>query len=332
MIKKNLLEAYIKSIIKEGFSLNKYPDLVNKINSKFEAETKGLDREKIQNWSRYYMSDLVINLLIREKLVELGSGESREGWCFNDQDWIIKVAKNKFGASIIKQEIEVYNKKHGPGASDLFVKVYDWDKKNEVISGLPYWMICQKVVILKNFNDLEALKQIFPTFWNAIKEEDTRKNYANTFRSFVSDTLFSMVNSGRSNISLKAKKRKFEEIQSLEAQIANLHREMIRFSNVTGKESDSKKYKNLIEVLRKKIEDLTRPTASKNDFYNAMISEWPNESSIKPFEDIVFEKDFERIAAGFGYIKTDDLHDENIGIIPSSFPSPEDFVIIDFMI
>lgn len=323
-----LLEKYIRYKIKESFSPNKIKEIAERLRQSCQEciDQWGGDPRR-PNAVDYHMSNCILSVMYKLNLDSLGSGESREAYEVPGEDWVIKVAKDSYGAKIIRQEVEISEGRHGQGARDIFVEVYDYDKLNSN----PYWMICQRVEVLHDFEDFEALKRIFPTFYNAIKDEDSHKNFLNSFKSFVSDTLFDMVNMSQSH-SLSDKKRKYEEYMQLEKEIADEYRKELDVSLTSKDKPDYSVYRQLQKKAFNEREKMTRPQAGKEDFYRAMISAWPREKNIKPIDEIQFGEDFRRIANAFGYIKTDDLHDENIGIIPSSNPKPSDFVILDFML
>ena len=323
-----LLEKYIRYKLRESIDSNK----LSYISQTLEKSCQ----ECIDQWGGdprrpgavdYHMSNCVLRAIYKLNLDSLGSGESREAYDVPGEDWVIKVAKDSYGAKIIKQEVEISEGVHGQGARDIFVKVYDYDRLNDK----PYWMICEKVEVLHDFEDFEALKRIFPTFYDAIKDEDPHKNFLSSFKSFISDTLFDMVNMSQSH-SLRDKKRKYDEYMQLEKEIADEYRKELDISLTSKGEPDYSRYNELQKKAFDEREKMTRPQAGKEHFYRAMISAWPREKNIKPIEEIRFGKDFKRIARAFAYIKSDDLHDENLGIIPSSVPSPKDFVILDFML
>ena len=89
------------------------------------------------------------------------------------------------GAKINKEEVEISQGKHGLGAREIFIKVYDYDKFSE----LPCWIICQKVIPITYINDLNVLKKAFPTFWNMIKDGDVHKSAGFHFRNMICMTL-----------------------------------------------------------------------------------------------------------------------------------------------
>jgi len=73
---------------------------------------------------------------------------------------------------------------------------------------------------------------------------------------------------------------------------------------------------------------------SEEDFYSCMkeASWFNNMPQVKTFEEIRFGEDFRRIARACAYTRPEDMHDGNIGIVPSSNPNPQDLVILDYMI
>ena len=71
---------------------------------------------------------------------------------------------------------------------------------------------------------------------------------------------------------------------------------------------------------------------NEEGFYIAMEEASIDEGSLKPFEAIKFDLDFNKIAQACAYSRPDDMHSGNIGIIPSGSPSPKDIVILDYSI
>ena len=132
--------------------------------------------------------------------------------------------------------------------------------------------------------------------------------------------------------SLRQKQKAFKNFEDLEGKKAKDYRDALMFSRATNKSIP----KDLIKKSNRKAFDakeyILRPNASKEAFYKGLISAIPDEDMIKDIADIDFGEDFERICRAFAFVKTKDLHDENIGIRRSSHPNPSDFVIIDFML
>ena len=62
----------------------------------------------------------------------------------SNEEWVLKIAKNKLGVDSNKEEIEISGGTHGLSARDIFIKVYDYDR----VGDEPFWLICQKVVPL----------------------------------------------------------------------------------------------------------------------------------------------------------------------------------------
>lgn len=72
---------------------------------------------------------------------------------------------------------------------------------------------------------------------------------------------------------------------------------------------------------------------SRKDFYNAIKeANFHGEESIVDFDKLIFSEDAIKIIRACAYSIPIDMHNENIGIINSGSPSPEDIVIIDYMI
>jgi hypothetical protein len=325
-----LLEKYIKRVLKENISLNDTVGLVKMLNDKSKECIEFFEKEDRLSAIPYNSYRYILEVIEEINIDRIGSGESREAYSFENVDWVLKVAVNNFGAKVLKQEIEISQMSkelsdHGSGAQDMFVEVYHYDEINDK----PIWMICEKVEILHDFEDMESLVKIFPTFWNAIREEYKSKVKLYAFKDLISGTLYDMINSKFD--SSKKKKKAFKDWQDLEGESARVYRDAMMFSRSTNKSI----HKDLIRKANRKAqgakEYIIRPNASKVAFHEALISSIPNEDMIKDIADINFGEDFKRICRAFAYIKTEDLHDENIGIRSSSNPNPTDFVIIDFM-
>jgi hypothetical protein len=326
-----LLEKYIRYRLKENFGHKKINDLVRRLNDKSQECIDYFTSKRREKSIPYKIYGYILEAIEELNLEFIASGESREAYTISGEEWVLKVAKNQFGSEVLQQEIDISESVHGLGARDLFVEVYDFDKINEK----PMWIICQKVEILHDFEDFDSLTKMFPTFWNAIKEKNKSAISVDYFKSLISDTLYEMANSR--NYSLSQKRRMFEEYKQLEKEIEDEYRKILDVTLSGGKESrrDYTHYNELVRKLntiKNKFEYSLESHVDKNMFYEAMISASPKEEIIKSIDDIQFSEDFRRIAKAFAYIKTDDLHDENIGIVPSSNPNPNDFVILDFMI
>ena len=66
---------------------------------------------------------------------------------------------------------------------------------------------------------------------------------------------------------------------------------------------------------------------SKENFYKAVSK---SQVDCIDFDDVVFYEDFKKISSSFAYIRSEDLHDGNIGLTSLKNPSPESIVILDF--
>ncbi len=326
-----LLESYIKGFLKENFNRDLLKVLVDKLDKKSQECIDFFTSEGRESAIEYHSYRYILEVIEEMNLDRIGYGESREAYSFENEDWVLKVAVNSFGSKVLKQEIEISQisqdeASHGAGARDIFVEVYDYDRKN--VS--PVWMICEKVEVLHEFEDMSALVKIFPTFWDAIKEERKSEVKVVAFKSFIDDTLYGMINAKFN--SLRQKQKAAKNLQGIEGEVASAYRDALMFSRVTNKSIPN----NVIKKLKRKSFDakeyILRPNANKEAFYKGLISAMPDESMIKDINDIRFGEDFKRICRAFAFVKTEDLHDENIGIRRSSHPSPSDFVIIDFML
>ena len=125
-------------------------------------------------------------LSCNSSLKKVGEGSFRNAYTIPNEEWVLKIAKNKLGVDANKEEIEISEGKHGLGARDIFMKVYDYDRVNND----PHWLICQKVVPLYAINDLNVLKKAFPTFWNILAEGDSSRESVDNFK-YMLDGVFS---------------------------------------------------------------------------------------------------------------------------------------------
>jgi len=172
-------ESNISSLIKK---LNDNRDELIKIVEKGGSEAFLFDFEGDILDSPLY--DFILNC--NASLKKLGEGSFRNAYTISNEEWVLKIAKNKLGVDANKQEIEISTGKHGLGARDIFMKIYDYDR----VDSDPFWLICQKVVPLYAINDLGVLKKAFPTFWNILHDEDGSRNSADGFK-YMLDGVFS---------------------------------------------------------------------------------------------------------------------------------------------
>ena len=213
----------------------------------------------------------------------------------------MKLANSTEGAKVNKQEIELSGGVHGLSARDIFIKVYDYDKINE----LPWWVICQRVIPLHDVDDIELLKRIFPTFWNILNSVTDNMNMyiakstmrdASKFIDFITKMLI------RSVIASQKVKKPTKDNKGWD--YLNNKQKPPYYSKIS--------YKGLSKKI---IYD------AANDFFKG---------TILPIEDISFGEDFKKLSQGLTYVGTTDLDEGNLGIIKSSNPSPKDIVILDF--
>ena len=124
-----------------------------------------------------------------EILQNLGffSSKSKEGAerkvYFSESDFfVIKIARNNKGLVTNSNEVDISKGIHGKAAESIFVNVYEYDNQN--IN--PVWIICEKVISLDTLNDLNILKELFPTF-DRVTSFSINDPYQ--FKSLVTQTL-----------------------------------------------------------------------------------------------------------------------------------------------
>ena len=71
---------------------------------------------------------------------------------------------------------------------------------------------------------------------------------------------------------------------------------------------------------------------SRSGFYRAMKEGVLRDEDLVPFEEVYFGEDFFRIARACAYSRPDDMHQGNIGLVPSDNPLPRDIVVLDYML
>ena len=295
------LKKYIKLVLAESINMK---DLVavGAITEKLEIECKELmDKLSAEGDERYYffyIYNYLENILYKNKprCEELGYGVYRAGHEVPGTDLVIKLAKDKDGAKVNKKEIELSKGKHGLNASDMFIKVYDYDTFSEY----PCWMVCERVLPLDDIDDLSILKKVFPTFWSILHDEDPYKRYAAEFKDHIT-----------SSLSKSIKMSKVEKSKGYKEKISRLARIS---SDISGDDS---------KIDRK----LFFGDIDKSKLYNIFTA---GRDNVLPFEEVVWGKDFDKLSKGFSYISTDDMHEGNWGVRNSKNPSAMDLVILDF--
>jgi hypothetical protein len=305
-ITERKLRSLIRSLLLESFKsedIGLIKGIVDKLNF---ASKELMDDLNLENRGEDFSAYIAEKL--DEVATESGSGFEyidegafRAVYAVPSQDWVLKLANSTEGAKVNKQEIELSDGVHGLSARDIFTKVYDYDKINE----LSWWIMCQKVIPLHDVDDIELLKSIFPTFCNILNSVTDSMNLyiaksimrdAGKFIDFITKILI------RSVITSQKVKKPTKDDKG--------------WDYLYDKQKPSYylklNYKGLSEKI---IYDVA------NDFFKG---------EILPIEEIIFGDDFIKLSQGLSYVGTTDLHEGNIGIIKSSNPSPEDIVILDF--
>jgi hypothetical protein len=305
MILENYIKETLKKIIVESFNLKDkkvVDDITTKLNDKCKEVMGDLKSKGSGEAYSFYIYEYLENELYKNKpkCQELGEGVYRVGYEIPGTNLVIKLAKDDEGAKANRQELALSKREHGPGASDFFIKVYNYD----TFSDLPYWIVCERVEPLSDINDLERLIKIFPTFWSILKETDHYSSDAKLFKEVIVDTVREMISKSRSK---KIKNYK------------NKVRRLARISKNINKDD--------LEIEKK----FFFGDVSKRAFYD-LASVPSNIRNTVPFEDVVWGEDFKRLSVGFNHISTYDVHQENWGIRFSDNPKPSDIVILDFQI
>ena len=71
---------------------------------------------------------------------------------------------------------------------------------------------------------------------------------------------------------------------------------------------------------------------TKERFYKIVSLAAPFNEKITDFDKVTFGEDYNKIIKACAYSRPGDIHDGNLGIIKSKNPSPNDLVIIDYML
>lgn len=316
-ISERSLRNFIKCVLNESLNLEdsrSIQDTIRKLNNesqslKDELAAKG---ERAKTFFNFQISDRLDSVIgsFQSDFDFLDEGAFRKVYALTNQEWVLKLATSVEGARVNKQEVQMsgVNKNdsvyHGLGARNIFTKVYDYDRDND----LPWWIMCQRVTPLNDIYDIDLLKSIFPTFWNILNsvtnnESDIyldRAEYkmkrSGSFISFITDMLI--------GASIKSKK------------VKKLNKDDIGWAYLQKKQKPPY-YSNL-----------SYRGFTKQMLYNEAFNYFGGE--LLPIQEINFERDIERISRGLAYVGTTDLHGSNVGIVNSSHPSPEDIVILDF--
>jgi len=305
MILENYIKVKLRNIITENINLKdkKAVDvIIDKLSSKCKEVIRDLKSTGSEEDYSFYIHAHLENELYKNnpRCQELGEGAHRFGYEIPGTNLVIKLAKDEEGAKVNKQELDLSKRKHGSGASDFFIEVYNYDE----FSDIPYWMVCERVEPLKNINDLDRLSKIFPTFWSILKDTDHYNSDANLFKEIVVDTVRDTL--------LKSKYKKIKNYKDKVDRLARISKDINK--------DDHKIEKKLFfgDINKRKFYDIASSPVRIRD--------------VIPFEDVVWGEDFKRLSKGFSHISTYDVHQENWGIRLSDNPSPSDIVILDFQV
>lgn len=307
-ITESRLRHVIRSLLIESFKsedIGLISDVINKLNFASKELMGGLHKEDFYK----YIVDKLDNVVTKEVsgFEYLDEGAFRAVYAVPDQEWVLKLASSVEGAIVNKQEIELSDGVHGLGARDIFIKVYDHDKINE----LPWWVICQKVIPLHDVDDIELLKSIFPTFCNFLNSVKDNKDGNLSANLFIAKSIMS------------------DASKFIDFITKILIRSVITSQKVKKPTKDDKGW----DYLHKKQKPPYYSKISYKGLNEQMIYDIVNEffkGELLSIEDIDFGDDFKKLSQGFSYVGTSDLHEGNIGIIKSINPSPDDIVILDF--
>ena len=315
------LRKIIRNMLQESLNLEDsgaIQDTIRILNSESQALKDELANkgDRAKTFFNFQISDRLDSIIGNFQLDYefLDEGAFRKVYTLPNQEWVLKLATSVEGARVNRQEIQmsginqnedVY---HGLGARNIFTKVYDYDRAND----LPWWIISQRVVPLHDIYDIDLLKSVFPTFWNILNsvtnnESDIYLDRAN-YKKKRSGSFISFITTMLISITIKSKKIK-----------------------EPSKDDTGWKYMFFLNKKKKpKLghSNLVYKGLTKQMLYNEALNMFDGE--LLPINQINFERDIENLARGLAYVGTTDLHEGNIGIVKSSQPSPEDIVILDF--
>jgi hypothetical protein len=185
-----ILKEYVEAFLKESLKISDIPKIdmiIKKLNEEsLELLNKLTERGDEEDYDHYIFGYLD-NVAYKNKprLEEIGEGQHRSVYNIPGEDWVLKIAIDNAGSIINKQEVEISQGMHGLAARDIFLKVYDYDK----ISKNTKWIISQKVIAVEDVTDIEILKKVFPTIWNAVKSN----NRLQTNQEYLLDEFISIL-------------------------------------------------------------------------------------------------------------------------------------------
>ena len=311
------LRKLIRNLIKESLNLEDSRSIQDTIENLNNVSEELMDYLKK---SMHAFDTDVFDMYIPEKLDELignfqsdfeflDEGAFRKVYALPNQKWVLKLAIDVEGAKVNRQEIQmsgidqnddVY---HGHGARNIFTKVYDYDRLND----LPWWIMSQRVIPLSDVNDINLLRIVFPTFYNILNSVAYKDQYN------ISDIEKKMINPF-----------------CFTGFITNiLTQSVIKMKKVKKLTKGDKGW----DFLNKKqlppyYSNLSYKGITNKNIYDTAFSLF--NGNLLPMKEISFERDIEKLSRGLAYVGTTDLHEGNIGIVSSAKPSPDDIVILDF--
>lgn len=187
-----ILKNYIKNYLIENLKISDISvinNIVESLNNECEKIFNKLSAQGDEDRFYSYILDHLDygrpRILSKFQLYEIGEGAFRRAYAIQGEEWVMKLSMSTEGAKINKEEVDISQGKHGLAARDIFLKIYDYDKLTEY----PCWIICQKVIPMEDISDLNILKNVFPTFWNMIKEGDIHKSAGHHFISMIASAL-----------------------------------------------------------------------------------------------------------------------------------------------
>lgn len=160
------------------------------------------------------------------------------------------------------------------------------------INKYPVWTISEKVIPVSDIEDINLLRKIFPTFDRVVNSQISNTD---DFIEYVSK-IYSEISKHWGLASDPATYRDTGEIKST-------------------------KYKSMYPDF-----DMNMFAQYVTEYFEHVLN---RDSRLLDF-DIIPGEDLKRIAKGLSIVSTTDLHAGNLGIRPSSNPSPDDIVILDF--
>lgn len=231
-----LLKEYIASVLSETFSFSRVKEIVDELNRVTE--------DYYSDDKNYDLCYDIILVAERFGLTKIGAGAYRKVYSLEGEDWVLKVAygfsSDEFtGAKIDNAgEVEISQGKHGVGARDLFVQVYDWDK----ISDKPSWLFAQKVVPFEDASEhfsISDMENIFPTLWSSLIEDSQQKQSVDSFCDFVADTYYEMNSSRVTKEVIKSGLSREGFYQAMKEAVLN-EDDLVSFNEVYFKEDYSR--------------------------------------------------------------------------------------------